>query len=121
MFVNNVLMLVTLSRGIKLRTMEYMLRLTAKQLSKSLKQVIRLYYHGGFAVRTILTDMEFDKVVPHLKGYVVVNTSAAREHVAKIAREIRSEKEHTRCVSSTLQFKRLHKLIVINLVQFSTI
>ena len=120
MFVNNVPMLVTLSRGIKFRTTEHVPRRTAKQLSKSLKRVIRLYNRGGFAVQTILMDMEFDKVAPHLEGDVVVNTSAAREHVAEIEREIRTEKERARCVSSTLPFKRLHKLVVINLVQFAT-
>ncbi|KAL7525935.1 hypothetical protein ACHAWF_001573 [Thalassiosira exigua] len=146
MFVNNVPMLVTLSRGIKFRTTEHVPRRTAKQLSKSLKRVIRLYNRGGFAVQTILMDMEFDKVTPYLEGDVVVNTSAAHEHVAEIERKIRTKKERTRCVSSrqvltrdsytplwalpdlsgsrdnthTLPFKRLHKLIVINLVQFAT-
>ena len=55
----------------------------AKQLACSLVRTIQLYFRVGFIVQTILMDMEYDKVVPELLD-VVINTSVAKEHVAKM-------------------------------------
>ena len=56
----------TLSRKIKFITTEYTPVCTAKQLSKSIKKVLRVYNMAGFTVnnlvRTILMDGEFEKV-----------------------------------------------------------
>ena len=71
-------------------------------------------------VQTILMDMEFDKTADHLMDSTVVNTSAAKEHVAEIERCIRTVKERCRGIASTLPFNRLHKLIVTNLVYFAS-
>ncbi|KAL7552922.1 hypothetical protein ACHAWF_016178 [Thalassiosira exigua] len=120
MFVNNVAHLVTLSRGIKFFTAEHVPCRTAEQLSKAIKRVIAIYKRGGLKVQTILMDLEFDKVRPQLEGDVVVNCAAAREHVSEIERQIRTVKERTRCVTSVLPFRKLHKLIVVNAVAFST-
>ena len=37
---------------------------TAKQLDKSLMKIVKLYAAGGFVVRNVLMDGEFDKVKP---------------------------------------------------------
>jgi hypothetical protein len=121
MFVNGIAFLVTMSRGIKFITAEHIPTRTAKQLSKSLKRIMQLYSRGGMVVQTILMDMEFDKTVEPLMVEVTVNTSAAREHVAKIEQSIRTVKERTRCVICVLPFKFLHKLIVTNVVYFSVL
>jgi hypothetical protein len=63
-------------------TSEHVPTRTAKQRSKSLKRIIQLYSLGGMIVQTILMEMELDKTVKLLMGNVVVNMSAAREHVA---------------------------------------
>ena len=63
MFVNGVPFLLTLSRKIRLFTSEYLPSQTAAQLSSSLDKVVKLYARGGFSIRVILMDMEFDKVV----------------------------------------------------------
>ena len=60
---------------------------TANQLACNLKQIIRLFSRALFVVHTILMDMEFDKVVPYIP-VVVINTSAASEHVAEVKRHI---------------------------------
>ena len=67
---------------------------TAKQLSKSLKKILQLYARGGFIIRVIFMDMEFEKVKDEL-GLVDVNTTAAREQVAEIERGIRLLKERS--------------------------
>ena len=81
-----------MSRGIKFVTVEFIQARFAKKLSKSLKRVIKLYFRGSMKVQTILMDMEFDKTRDGLMDNVVVNTSIAKEHVAKIEQCIRTVK-----------------------------
>ena len=80
-------------------------------------KVVKLYARGGFVVRLVFIDMEFDKI-KDLVGLVEVNTTAAREHVAEIEQEVRLFKERTRCITSGLPFAYLHQQIVIHLVYF---
>ena len=49
---------------------------------------MQLYARGGFIIRVILIDIEFEKNKDHM-GLVDVNIPAAREHVAEIKRGIR--------------------------------
>ena len=92
MFVNGIPFLVTLSRKIKMLTAEYLPSRTAKQLSSSLTKIVKVYARGGFIVRLVLMDMEFEKIKDDFDK-VEVNTTAAREHVAEIERGIRHVKE----------------------------
>lgn len=117
MFVNGVAFLCTSSRDIRFFTAEHVPNRTAKQLSSSLKKIIRLYGSGGFIVRIILMDMEFEKVADEMEN-VIVNTTAAREHVAEIERGIRTIKERARCTVSELPFawKCLHRQVIIHLI-----
>ena len=55
-------MLVTMSRNIRLYTAEYIPTRTAKQLTESILKVTRTYARGGFIVRLVLMDGEFEKV-----------------------------------------------------------
>ena len=50
------------------------------------------YARGGFVVNLMLMNMEFEKVKDELP-LVVVNTTAAREHVPDSERRIRTIKE----------------------------
>ena len=75
--------MITFSQNIRLVTTEHVPTRTARQLAKSLMKVVKLYARGGFVVRLVLMDMEFDKI-KDLVGLVEVNTTAAREHVAEI-------------------------------------
>ena len=61
MFVNRIAFLTTLSQDIRLFTCEYVPTRTAKQLSKLLEKIVQLYLRGGFIIRVILMDMEFEK------------------------------------------------------------
>ena len=70
----------------------------AGQLAKSLMKVVKLYTTGGFIVRLALMDKEIDKV-EDLVGLLETNTTATREHVGKIEREIRLIKERTSCIT----------------------
>ena len=92
----------------------------AKQIAHSLRKIVNLYARGSYRVRTVMMDMEFEKVKDE-KGMelVDVNTTAAREHVGEIERGIRYLKERSRCSVSTFAvagIKFLAKTIVIQLV-----
>ena len=118
MFVNNIPFFITMSCGIKFVTVEYLRTRTAKELSKNLKRVMKLYGRGSMIVQNILMDMEFDSTKDELMGKTVVDTSAAKEHVSKIERCIHTIKERCRAMASDLPFNCLHKTIVINLIYF---
>ena len=47
---------------------------------------------AGIVVQTVLTDMEFDEVVPKLPA-IVIKAKAAKEHVVEIEHEIHVMKE----------------------------
>ena len=74
-----------------------------------------MYGRAGLTVQTALLDIEFEPVKEPLLDKVVVNTSAAKEHVAEIERCIRTMKEKCRCTVSTLPFEVLPKLVVISI------
>ena len=77
-------------------------------------------YEGGYRVRTIMMDMEFEKVKDE-KGMdlIDVNATAAREHVGEIERGIRYLKERARGSVSAFALagmKFVAKSIIIQLV-----
>ena len=80
MFVNGLPFLTTLSRDIRLGTTEHVPICTAKNLANSLMKVVKLYAKGGFVVRNVLMDGEFEKFKPEII-LIELNISAAREHV----------------------------------------
>jgi hypothetical protein len=62
-------------------------------------------------------DMDFEKLrtmMPH----VALNTTAAREHVGEVERKIRVIKERARGTFNTLPYKKLPKLMMIELLYF---
>ena len=62
MFVNGIPFLVTCSRDIRMNTVKCLPSRTAKQLSKSLTKIVKVYARGGFIVRLVMMDMEFEKL-----------------------------------------------------------
>ncbi|KAL7457933.1 hypothetical protein ACHAXS_000412 [Conticribra weissflogii] len=92
MFVNGTEFFVTVSWGLEFITMHYLPSREANNLAISLKETIRIYQQGRFEVQTLLMDSEFKKVKPYLPD-VLVNTTAAREHVGKVECHIRIIKE----------------------------
>jgi hypothetical protein len=117
MFVNGLPFLVSSSRGISLVTIEYLPSRTAKRLAIALERVLKVYAKGGFAVQTMMMDMEFEKLVDFLPT-VAINTTAAREHVGEIERKIRVIKERARGTINTLPYLQLPRLMVIELMHF---
>ena len=119
MFVNGLPFLITLSRAINLVTIEFASTRTAANLTKLLTRVVDVYAAAGFKVQTVLMDMEFQCLQP-LMPQIIVNTTAANEHVAEIERRIRVVKERARGIINTLPYPRLPKRMIVELMHFVT-
>ncbi len=70
-----------------------------------------------FVVQTTMMDMKFDKL-KSLLIHVVLNTTAAREHVSEIEQKIRVIIERKRGMINTLLYKKLPRPMVIVLLYF---
>jgi hypothetical protein len=115
MFVNGVPFLVSVARGLNLVTTKFTPSCTAKQLAAGITRMIDLYARGGFQVGTVLMDNEFKKL-RNLVPILAINTTAAREHVPEVERKIRLIKERGRGILNTLPFKKMPRLILIELI-----
>ncbi len=65
-----------------------------------------------------MMDQEFDKVEDACE-MVEINTTAAREHVGKIKRFIRTIKERSRALVSDLPYTTLPCQVIIHLAYFA--
>ena len=74
---------VTRSQDIKFITAEFPPSRTAKQLSGYPTKVLKVYARGGFTVRLVMMDMEFERMKDEFDR-VEVNTTAAREYIREI-------------------------------------
>jgi hypothetical protein len=70
---------------------------------------------GGFQVGTVLIDNKFKKL-KNLVSVLAPNTTAANEHIPEVERKIRSIKEQGRGILNTLPFKKMHRLMLIELI-----
>eukprot|EP00957_Ditylum_brightwellii_P057853 4387055-Ditylum_brightwellii.AAC.1 len=93
MFVNGLVFFTALGRDIRFGAAEHIQSRTAKQLVKSLMKVVKLYALGGFIIRTVIMDGEFEKIKPEVE--LDVNISAAKEHVGEIERYHKTLKERS--------------------------
>jgi len=114
MFVNGVPFLVSVARGLNLVTAKFTSSRTAKQLAAGITQIIDLYARGGFQVGTVLMDNEFEKL-RNLMPILAINTTAAKEHIPEVRRKIRLIKERGKGILNTLPFKKMPRLMLIEL------
>jgi hypothetical protein len=115
MFVNGVPFLVSVARGLNLVTAEFTPFCKAKQLAAGITQMMDLFAWGGFQVGTVLMDNKFEKL-RNLMPILAINTTAAKEHVPEVERKIRLIKELGRGILNTLPFKRIPRLMLIELI-----
>ncbi len=116
-FVNGLSFLVISLRDLSLVTIEHLPSRTAKRLVHTLKRVFKIYATARFVLQTALMDMEFEKL-RNMMPHVVLNTMAACEHVGEVEQKIRGIMERARGASNTLPYKKLPKLMVIELLHF---
>ncbi len=75
-----------------------------------------LYLRRGFQVGTVLMGNKFEKLLKVLIPILVMNTTAAKEHVQDVERGICLIKEHGRGILNTLPFKRTPQIMLIELI-----
>jgi hypothetical protein len=117
MFVNGLPFLVTSSRGISLVPIEHLPSITVKRLVHTLERLFRMYGSTGFVVQTTMMDMELEKL-KNLLPHIALNTTTAREHVGEIEQNIRIIETTARGTFNTLPYKKLPRLMVIELLHF---
>ena len=61
-------------------TVDHVPTRTVVQFAKYLKNIVNIYARGGFVIRLVLMEMEFEKIKDRV-GPVEVNTTASIEHV----------------------------------------
>ena len=77
----------------------------------------KYYVFIGFTVRYVLIDGEFEKVKAELPS-IVCNTTTAKENVAEAEQQIRTGKERSRVIRTTLPFSSIPKRVKIELIYF---
>ena len=108
MLVNGAPLLVSISKGLNLVTAEYTPSCRAKQLAAGIMRAMDLYSRGGFQVRTVLMDNAFEKP-RNFVSLLVVNTTAATEHVPEVEQHIRLIKEQGRGIMNPSHSRRCHR------------
>jgi hypothetical protein len=119
-FMDGIAFLITVSRRIKFITTKHLPVRMATSLSKHLQRVLLVYGRAGFRVKSILMDGECKKV-KGLMPMVECNTTAAKEHVSKAKRSIRTVKEHTKGIVTMLPFTHIPWRMKIEFVYFTVL
>jgi hypothetical protein len=118
MFVNEIPMLVTLSRNIKFATVEGLSKRNTANLMKGIKSVISIYQQARFKVTMALMDGEFDILRGDLNDLgVTLNEMARDEHVSDIERFIQMLKEQMRAIYNMLPFNNMPPRLIIEMVK----
>ena len=115
MFVNKVPFLFSVARGINLVVVEITPSHTAKQLAAGITRMIDLYAHGRFRVGTVVMDNKFKKLW-NLVPILAISTMAVMEHVPEVECKIRLIKEWGRGILNALPFKKIPRLMMIELI-----
>jgi hypothetical protein len=120
MFVNKIPFLVTISRKLKFGTAEMILNRTAKTIMTAIKNVQVIYQARGFIIDIMIMDGEFESMRGDLAEMnIMLNATAADEHVSDVERYIRTVKERCRCIYNTLPFTRMPARLIIEMVYYS--
>ena len=110
-FVNNLPFLVTISRAIKLRTIDMISSTSNKSILTSLRQVFQIYESRGFNISHLLADSGFQGIS---RGILPtrLNPASAGEHVPEIERSVRTLKERVRSTIHGLPY-RSHPILLL--------
>ena len=118
MHINGTAMLVTVSRNIKLGTIEGIHSTSTENLAAAIKSVIRVYRQGGFKVSVALMDGEFERIrEPLADAGIQLNTTSRDEHVGEIEHYIRVVKERVRAIYNTLPFTHMPPRLVLEMAK----
>ena len=115
-FVQGLPFIHTISRKIKFRTITPVKSRKKEVMLQETKTVLDLYHARGFKVVDIHADMDFECIQDEVRP-VLMNLNAHDDHVGEVERSIRTIKERVRADVHSMPFKRLPKMMVVELVR----
>ena len=116
LFVNQIPFLASISKHIHYGTVKALDSMKIPVMEDEIKHVIHMYAVRGFHVEYILVDIKFKVIKDRGHLSATVNVVAKGEHVTEIERFNRVIKERTRCYYAMLPFRKLPRIIIINLL-----
>ena len=118
MYVNRVVMLVSISRSIKFVTIEVIPNNKSTMLMKGIKAILQIYQRNGFSVEVALMDGEFGHLCGEIASMgVTLNKTLWDEHMGDIGRFIRTVKEWTQAIYNTLPFHKVPRRLVVEMAK----
>ena len=115
-FVQGIPFIHTISRKLKFRTISHVPDRSKDTILKETLLAITLYRTRGFDIVDIQADMEF-ACIQHNVLPTQFNITPRDAHVGEVERSIRTIKERVRADIHDMPFKRLPKLIIVELVR----
>jgi len=106
----------TISRKLKFRTVSTVPNQKKETIKAEFQHAMRLYQARGFNIVDVHCDMEFE-CVQHDFLPTTVNLTPRDAHVGEIERSIRTIKERIRADIHSLPFRRLPKIMIVELVR----
>ena len=97
----------TISIDIKFRTVQYIPDRSGKTILEAIDNVFCVYNKGGFKIKEIRADPEFNKIDSNIMDEldIVFNPAPAQGHVLEIERSNRVLKERFRAMVHQLPYK----------------
>ena len=114
MFVNKLDFLISVSRRLKFTTIEYISNSPEKELARPVNKIIDVYKQRGFLIHNMYMDPDLNCLDKLIVG-MDINTTAARDHVPEIERQIQVAKEQMRAVHGGLPYDRMTSRMIIEL------
>ena len=100
MFINKLLFLVSISRGLKFNTVEYLSSKNDIALVTSIDKLVSYYKSHGLHVGTMSVDPEFQFLEENVLS-TNLNTTGARDHVPEVERRIQVIRERMQNITPT--------------------
>ena len=120
MYVNRVVMMISVSRNIKFATIEAIASNKTAILVNGMKGILQIYRHNGFNIKMALMDGEFGYLHGELASMgVTLNEASRDEHVGEIERYIRTVKECMQAIYNTLPFNKIPAWFVVEMAKAS--
>ena len=118
-FVNNILLLITLSRNIDLTSTIHLPTHKYRGIFKDFWCIYVIYLKCGFKISTVHADGEFApvrEIISKISSGPMVNLTSANKYVLKTEQIVWVGKERRRDDRHSLTFMRLPVILTINIV-----
>ena len=120
MYVNRVVMMISVSRNIKFATIEVIPSNKTAILVNGMKGILQIYQCNGFNIEMALMDGEFGHLRSELaRMEVTLNKTSRDEHVGDIERYIQTVKERMWAIYNTLPFNKISAQLVVEMAKAS--